>query len=117
MKMLSFLQFVLWFIFRSSKEQKLWLKSFVNVMGVTVSIENGILTAKTENVQCAETNTHEPGVIKLSSVDAIIRVLQKLDDACLESIPVHPDTDDKVSWREGYKLLDLKARFFVFSCF
>lgn len=71
-------------------------------MGVTVSIKNGILTAKTENVQCAEINPHEPGVIKLSSVDDIIRVLQKLDDARLESIPVHPDTDDKVSWWEGF---------------
>lgn len=70
------------------------------MMGVTVSI-NGDLNDKTENVQSPANGCRKPDVFRLSSLDDIIRVLQKLDDARLESIPVHPDTDDKVSWHNS----------------
>jgi hypothetical protein len=65
-------------------------------MGIVISIDDGIMATNSESVQTQDNNRKQE-VIRLSSVDDIIKVLQKLDDARLEKIPIHPDTDDKVS--------------------
>lgn len=67
-----------------------------------MSIDDGVPTTNSESVQTPETNCKQ--VIRLSSVDDIIKVLQKLDDVRLEKIPIHPDTDDKVSRHQKQSL-------------